>query len=140
MIQALGLMDIFTARPERIIGNVALASLVAGIPVGIVLALLGALQSPDLSAIQWLAGLGSGALLGPVLIFIAGFMLIAPLLHGLRRFGYGGPLFVYAMAAIFSLTVMASDLRSGIVSLVLSIPAAWIFCRHAYVDANRHDL
>lgn len=132
-------MSIFTSRPERIVGNIALASLVAGIPAGLVLSLLGALQSRNLSAIQWLGGLGSGALLGPALIFIAGFVLIAPVLHGLRSLGYGGPAFVYAMAAIFSLTAMASDLRSGIASLILSIPAAWIFCRHAYVDASWHD-
>jgi hypothetical protein len=130
-------MSIFTARPERIIGNIALASLVAGIPAGIILALLGGLQSRDLSAMQWLGGIGGGALLGPVLVFIAGCLLIAPLLHGLRNFGYGGPVFVYAIAIISSLAAMASDLRAGIASLVLSIPAAWVFCRRAYTDEGQ---
>lgn len=126
-------MDIFTAPPERIFGNVALASLVAGIPAGIVLSLLGAIASPgNLSPMEWLSATGEGLLLGPTFTFIGGSIFIVPTLYTLRYIDYAGPFFVYAISVIISLVMMSDGIRAGLATLLLSLPASYVFCRQAY--------
>jgi hypothetical protein len=129
------LMDIFTARPKKIIGNVALASLLAGPPVGVALSVLGGLLQPtEHSMLEWAKSIGSGLLVGPFVIFIGGLVVVAPLLSLLRYFGYGGPMAVYAIATLFGLWAISDDLRFGLVVLVFSLPASYVFCRHSYSE------
>ncbi|WP_386066085.1 hypothetical protein ACFJIW_16265 [Tahibacter sp. UC22_41] len=123
-------MDILTARPERLLGNVALASLMAGLPVGLIFAIAGLATQPLLSSATWSAGFGS-LLLAPVLVFIAGLILL-PVLYALRKVGYAGPLSVYVLSTLFSLVLMSNDMRAGLLGLVLSLPASFVFCRYAY--------
>lgn len=123
-------MDILTARPERLFGNVALASLMAGLPAGLVFAIAGLVTQPLLSSATWIASFGS-VLLAPVLVFIAGLVLL-PVLYALRKAGYAGPLSVYALSTLLSLVLMSSDVRAGLLGLVLSLPASFVFCRYAY--------
>lgn len=123
-------MDLLTARPEKLFGNVALASLVAGVPVGLVFAAVGLATHPLADSATWSASLGS-VLLAPVLAFLAGLVLL-PILYALRRFGFAGPAVVYGLSVLFSLTLMGSDVRAGLVAFALALPASFVFCRFAY--------
>ena len=134
-------MKIFTAPPQRIVGNIALASLVAGGPLGILLTVIAGLvlQSEDESMIAWAKELATGLLLGPFFILIAGLVLVAPALSVLRYFGYGGPFFVYLISIVFSLYALNDSLRFGGVVLLFSMAASYVFCRYAYPDTHRAD-
>lgn len=123
-------MDLLTARPQNLLGNVALASALAGVPVGLVFAIVGLATHPLTERATWTAGVGS-VLLAPVLVFVAGVLLL-PILWALRKLGFAGPLFVYALSVLFSLVLMGSDVRAGILGLLLSLPASFVFCRCAY--------
>lgn len=123
-------MDLLTARPEKLFGNVALASLVAGVPVGLVFAAVGLATHPPADSATWSASLGS-VLLAPVLVFLAGLVLL-PILYALRRFGCAGPAVVYALSILFSLALMGGDARAGLVGFALTLPASFVFCRCAY--------
>ncbi|WP_094711514.1 hypothetical protein [Hahella sp. CCB-MM4] len=126
-------MKSLTARPEKIIGNIALASLLAGPPIGVALSLLGGLLQPSgLSVLDWIEVIVSGLFAGPFILFIAGLVVLAPTLGVLRHFGYGGPTFVYAITTLFSFFSMSSDLRLGLVSLAFSLPASYVFCKYSY--------
>jgi hypothetical protein len=127
-------MDILTARPEKLFGNVALASVMAGLPIGLVFAIAGLVTQPLLLPATWTAGLGS-VVLAPVFVFIAG-MVLLPVLYALRRAGYAGPFFVYALSTLFSLVLMSSDLRAGLLGFALSLPASFVFCRYAYTPGQ----
>src|SRR6185369_6921813 len=108
-------MTIFTARPQRILGNVALASLIAGAPIGILMTIVAGvfIQHTNHSVLEWIKELGNGLLLGPFFIFIAGLILIVPALSVLRYFGYGGPFFVYAIGMMFGLVALHDNLVFG---------------------------
>lgn len=128
-------MDQFTARPHHIIGNIALASLIAGAPVGAVFAALGGNMQPGAhTPWEWMHGVGSGALQGICFDFVAGILIIAPALAVLRRFGYGGPIFVYAISVVLGLTALADNLRFGLVVLAFAVTASTVFCARAYTD------
>jgi len=130
-------MDIFTAKPERVLGNLALASLVAGAPVGLVLSLLGGfLYAKEETPHAWIAGVAEGLLLGPTLVMIGGLAFIAPLLLALRHFGLGGPFFVYAASVAVSLVALADGFNAGLVCLALSLTASYVFSLHAYANSQ----
>jgi len=123
-------MDPLTARPDHLFMNVLRASLMAGIPVGLVFAAYGLATHPISASETWMASLGS-MLLAPVFVLIAGVVLL-PILHLLRRFGYAGPLTVYALSITVALVLMSSDLRAGLLGFALALPACFVFCRHTY--------
>lgn len=128
-------MEDITARPERIIGNVAVTSLLAGPPIGVALSVLGGLLEPsEHSALEWAKNIGSGLFLGPFVLVIGGLVVLAPILSVLRYFGCGGPASVYAISLLFSLFAMSSDPRFGLGVLVFSLPASYVFCKHSYSD------
>ncbi|MBB1061370.1 hypothetical protein [Marilutibacter spongiae] len=126
-------MEGFTARPERIIGNIALASLLAGLPVGLMFSLWAGMQAWARTPLPvWLREVGGGALMCAAVTFLAGLVLVAPSLWLLRRFGLGGPFFVHAVAVLASLAMMADQPRMGLAALALAVPASLVFCRYAY--------
>lgn len=122
-------MDLLTARPENLLANVLRAGLMAGIPVGLVFAAYGLATHPIAAPDTWTASLGS-VLLAPVFVLIAGVLLL-PILVLLRRAGYAGPLFVYALSTIFGLVLLSSDLRAGLLGFALALPTSFVFCRYA---------
>lgn len=127
-------MNIFTARPQKILGNVALASLLPGVPAGAVMTLIAGLflQTKTASWLDWVQELGIGMLLGPFFVFVGGVLLLAPTLSVLRHLGNGGPFFVYAISAVASLLAMGEGLRFGLAVAVFSLSASFVFCRRAY--------
>ncbi|GMV29127.1 MAG: hypothetical protein AMXMBFR59_12520 [Rhodanobacteraceae bacterium] len=125
-------MEMLTARPDNLLGNVALASLVAGVPVGLVFAAVGLATHPLGDSGTWSASLGS-VLLAPALVLLAGLALL-PVLYALGKVGYAGPAVVYALSILFSLVLTASDVRAGLVGFALSLPASFVFCRLAYAQ------
>jgi len=127
-------MDIFTARPQRILGNVALASLLAGVPAGAVMTLVGGLSRSfgTASWLEWAEQIGIGMLLGPFFVFLGGICLMAPTLTVFRFFGCGGPFFVYAISATASLLAMGEGAQFGAGVAVFSLSASVVFCRYAY--------
>ncbi|NZA27019.1 hypothetical protein H0E84_11580 [Luteimonas sp. SJ-92] len=130
-------MHMLSAHPERIIGNIALASLMVGVPVGVGLSMVGGLMQPGgASWLDWLKGAAAGAALGPTAIFVAGMLLVAPVLALLRPLGYAGPLTVYVIASLFGTLALRDDLRLGAVVLAFALPAAFVFCRYAYPDPS----
>jgi hypothetical protein len=131
-------MTIFTGRPQKILGNVAVASLVAGAPIGLIATTLAGIfiQPKNHTVLEWLTELGKGLLLGPFFIFIAGIVLVLPILTVLRRFNYGGPFFVYAISVAFSLAALHDNLAFGAMVMIFSMSASYVFCRGAYSDAN----
>lgn len=129
-------MDIFTARPNRILGNVALASLLAGVPAGAAMTVIGGLSSASITAswLEWAEQIGIGMLLGPFFVFVGGIFLMAPTLIVFRFFGCGGPFFVFATSATASLLAMGEGARFGVGVAVFSLSASIVFCRRAYAD------
>ena len=126
-------MERFTAHPERIIGNVALASLLAGPPIGVLLSILAGLLEPcQHSVLEWAKNIGGGLLIGPFVLLIGGLVVLAPILSVLRYFGYGGPAFVYIINLLFGLFAMSGDPRFGLVVLIFSLPASYVFCKYSY--------
>jgi len=126
-------MDTFSARPERIIGNVALASLLAGIPLGLLISSIAAFLHPShLSAMELVKGIALGAVVGPVYIFLCGLFVIAPALALLRHFGFGGPFFVYAISIALAVPFFANGLLPGLAVVALALSASYAFCRFAY--------
>jgi hypothetical protein len=133
-------METITARPHRIVGNIALASLIAGVPIGIVLSILGAVLEPaGHSVIEKLEGIGSGALLCAAVVFVVGLIVVAPIVAGLRYLGYAGPFSVYAISAVFGLVCMSGNVRFGLAALVTGLAASHVFNRYAYADAVGHS-
>ena len=131
-------MSIFTDRPQKILGNIAVTSLVAGVPLGVFSTILAGvvLHSNNRSVVEWAKELGLGLLQGPFFVFIAGLILIAPILTVLRRFDYGGPFFVYAISVIFSLVLLHDNLAFGAMSMVFALFSSYVFCRYAYSGEN----
>ncbi|MDQ3039807.1 MAG: hypothetical protein M3R16_08430 [Pseudomonadota bacterium] len=128
-------MELFTARPQRIVGTIALASLVAGVPIGLGASILGmVMYSTDHSAMEVVKSLAQALLVGPFLVFICGLIFIAPALSALRYFGYGGPFFVYAISMAIGLVFLKENLLSGLMVIVMGLAASFIFCRYAYLD------
>jgi hypothetical protein len=130
-------MIFFTARPLKIIGPIAISSLLAGAPIGVALSLLGGfLETANYSFVYWISKLGVGLLVGPFFVFAAGMILVAPALTVLRHFGLGGPFFVYAICACFSAVCLYDDVRLGILASALSLPSSLVFCRLSYSKSN----
>jgi len=131
-------MTIFTNHPQKILGNVAVASLVAGAPIGMLATIVaGVLLHPkNHSVLEWIKDLGAGLLLGPFFVFLAGIILVAPIIALLRRFGYGGPFFVYAIGVLFSLAALRDNFAFGAIVIVFALGASYVFCRGAYSDAD----
>lgn len=128
-------MDWFREEPDRILGNVAVASLLAGGPAGAMVGVLGGLlQARTVSAGDWIGGIGSGAVFGVFLAFLFGACYIAPALVVLRRFGFAGPAFVALLASLPVLALLADDARIGVASLMIATPVTWVFCRFAYCN------
>jgi hypothetical protein len=127
-------MDIFTARPRRILGNVALASLLAGVPAGVVMTVVGGLTSASGTAswLDWAQEIGIGMMLGPFFVFVGGVFLLAPTLSVFRYLGCAGPFFVYAISATASLFAMGEGAQFGVGVAVFSLSASYVFCRWAY--------
>ncbi|MEO7757566.1 MAG: hypothetical protein ABIS07_13380 [Dokdonella sp.] len=118
-------------------GNIAVASLMAGVPIGAALAILGIVSEPaGHSLIETLKGIGSGALLCPAVLFIVGMIVVAPIVAGLRHVGYAGPFSVYSVSVLFGLIAMADDVRFGTIAMVVGLVASHVFCRYAYRDAT----
>ncbi len=128
-------MELFTRTPERILGNIAVASVLGGVPMGLALATLAALTLPGNDTMpEFLIHIGKGALLGPILILMCGLCVIAPLMTLLRYLGYGGPFFVYAISLAVALLLFRDGWRAGLVALALGMAASYVFCRFAYLD------
>lgn len=128
-------MDTFSARPERIIGNVALASLAAGIPLGLLISAIEAFRHPSGPfGVALVESIALGALVAPVCIFLCGLIVITPALALLRRFDLGGPFFVYAISIALAVPFFANGLLPGLAALVLALAASYVFCRSAYAS------
>lgn len=127
-------MNIFTAPPQNILGNVALASLLAGMPSGAVMSLIAGIFLPSGTGswLDWAQQIAIGMLLGPFFVFLGGLVLLAPTLSVFRCLGYGGPFFVYAISAIASLLAAGEGARFGVAVAVFSLSASYVFCRRAY--------
>ncbi|WLQ16210.1 DUF695 domain-containing protein [Hahella aquimaris] len=131
---ASGNTPLFTGRPTHIIGSVAIASLTVGAVGGAALFGVAGIASPvTFSLGDWFPQLAEGALMGIFILFGMGIFVLTPLLLILRFFGYAGPFSVYAISLLFSILFMLDEPVLGVVGLTLSIPAAYIFCRYAYV-------
>ena len=126
-------MESITARPDRIIGNVAVASLLAGPPIGVAMSVLGCLLDPsEHSALEWIKNIGGGLFIGPFVLAVGGLVVLAPILSILRYFDCGGPPAVYAITLLFSLFAMSSGPLFGLAVLIFSLPASYVFCRYSY--------
>lgn len=84
--------------------------------------------------LEWIQGVSSSALQGIFFDFVAGILLIAPALAVLRRFGYGEPIFVYAISVVFGLVALADSVRFGLVVLAFAVTTSAVFCARAYPD------
>lgn len=128
-------MDTFSARPERIIGNVALASLAAGIPLGLLISAIEAFRHPSGPfGVALVESIALGALVAPVCIFLCGLIVIMPALALLRRFDLGGPFFVYAISIALAVPFFANGPLPGLATLALALGASYAFCRSAYAS------
>lgn len=126
-------MNTFSARPEKITGNVALASLIAGIPLGLLISAIGAFRhASGLFGVALVESIALGALIAPVGLFLCGLIVITPVLTLLRRFGFGGPFFVYAISITLAVPFFANGLLPGLAALALALTASYAFCRSAY--------
>jgi hypothetical protein len=129
----LEVMDTFSARPENIIGNVALASLLAGMPLGLLLSAVAAIFYQDqYSGIEIVKNIALGAIVGPVYVFVCGLVIVAPLLALLRLLGYGGPFFVYAISIAIGVPFLSNGVLSGLAVISMAVAASYVFCRFAY--------
>jgi len=129
-------METFSARPANIIGNVALASLLAGAPLGLLISAVAAmLLRQQYFGFELFKNIALGALAGPFYVFVCGIVFIAPPLFLLRRLGYGGPFFVYAISIAIGLPFLSNGLMAGLSVLALAAAASYAFCRLAYTDA-----
>lgn len=132
---ALEVMDTFSARPEKIIGNVALASLLAGLPLGLLISAVAAIRyQAQYAGIEIVKNIALGAVVAPVFIFVFGLVVIAPLLTLLRHLGYGGPFFVYAISIGLAVPFLSNGVLSGLAAISMALAASYVFCRFAYSD------
>ena len=135
LTRALEVMDTFSARPEKIIGNVALASLLAGLPLGLLISAVAAIRyQAQYAGIEIVKNIALGAVVAPVFIFVFGLVVIAPLLTLLRHFGYGGPFFVYAISIGLAVPFLSNGVLSGLAAISMALAASYVFCRFAYSD------
>ena len=132
---SLEVMDTFSARPEKIIGNVALASLLAGLPLGLLISAVAAIRyQAQYAGIEIVKNIALGAVVAPVFIFVFGLVVIAPLLTLLRHLGYGGPFFVYAISIGLAVPFLSNGVLSGLAAISMALAASYVFCRFAYSD------
>ncbi|MFP7723641.1 hypothetical protein [Lysobacter sp. A3-1-A15] len=128
-----GFMGGVKAKPERIIGNVAVASLLGGVPAGAVLATMGvAVHATPPSALDGLQAVAQSALLGPVVSFVFGALYLAPALALLRRTGFAGPLVAVVLTAVPVAALAQDSPRAGLIGVGLAVPVLLVFCRLAY--------
>jgi hypothetical protein len=83
------------------------------------------------SGIELVENIALGAMVGSFYVFVCG-IIIAPLLAVLRRFGYGGPFFVYAASIATVLPFFSNGFLPGLAVLVMASAASYAFCRFAY--------
>jgi len=132
-------MDAFSARPEKIIGNVALASLLAGLPMGLFISAIAAIfYHQQYSGFELFKNIALGAFAAPFYIFVCGVVVVAPLLALLRLFGCGGPFFVYAIGVSMGLPFLSNGIMSGLAVIAIALAASFAFCRFAY-PGQAHD-
>jgi hypothetical protein len=126
-------MELFAARPERIIGNIALSSLYVGLPIGAVTGLVSVIQnSSKISMLDMGKGIFGATIFLPVACFICGLILIAPALWILRHFGLGGPAFVYGISFFIGCSFFGLSLQGGFFVLAVAMACSYVFCKWAY--------
>jgi len=126
-------MELFAARPERIIGNIALSSLYVGLPVGAITGLVSVMHSSSqISMIDMGKGIFGATVFLPVACFICGLLLIAPVLWILRRFDLGGPAFVYGISFLIGCSFFGLSLKGGFFVLAVAMACSHVFCKWAY--------
>lgn len=134
-VQTTTVMEAFAAPPEKIVGDFAFASLIAGVPIGVVLSIPGVLSEPwSHSTIEALEETGSGALLFRAGLFIVGMIVVATIVAGRRHIGYAGPFSVYSISRVFALIATSDDRRFGTGALVIELAASHLSCRYANSD------
>lgn len=78
----------------------------------------------------------TGALLGVLVVALAGLLLLAPLLAILRSVGYGGPLAVIGISTAVVISFSAGEPMALLVAALLAAPSVYLFCNRAYGDAG----
>ena len=125
----------WTTTPWTLIGNVALASLLAGLPLGLLISAVAAIRyQAQYAGIEIVKNIALGAVVAPVFIFVFGLVVIAPLLTLLRHLGYGGPFFVYAISIGLAVPFLSNGVLSGLAAISMALAASYVFCRFAYSD------
>jgi hypothetical protein len=130
-------MELFTARPKRIIGNIALSSLYVGLPTGLITGLVSVIyNSSDISMLDMAKGIFGATIVLPVACFICALLLIAPALWILRRFDLGGPAFVYGISFFIGSSFFGLSLQGGFYVLAVAMACSYVFCKYAYQSGH----
>jgi hypothetical protein len=126
-------MNLLTARPENIIGNIALSSLYAGLPIGTVTAIASVIyELGSLSFLDLTKRVAGTIIFLPAACFMCGLLLIAPALLLLRHFGFGGPALVYGMSFIVGCSFFELSMQGGFYVLTVAMVCSIVFCKRAY--------
>lgn len=129
-------MDIFSERPSRIFSSVALASLIAGLPLSLIISIFAATMASAPVTLELIKELLESAFFGVFFVFLCGIVLIAPLLLLLRWLGLGGPFFVYAPSLALGVSFFSNGFQAGAAVTVLALASSFVFCRFAYAPPD----
>lgn len=126
-------MEVFTAKPVNIIGNLALSSLYAGLPIGMATAIYALFFDSTIAGFSQISkGVVETVILLPVMCFICGIILIAPVLSMLRYFGLGGPAFVYGICFLIACSFFELSVQGGLYVMGVAMACSYVFCSRAY--------
>lgn len=126
-------MEMFTARPVNILGNIVHSSFLTGVPVGIATGVYAIFFDKTITGFFEISkGLIETIVLLPVMCFLCGILLIAPALSILRYFGLGGPAFVYGISFFVSCCFFGLSMQGGFYVLGVAMACSYVFCSRAY--------
>jgi hypothetical protein len=131
-----------TDRPERIFGNVALASLMTGVPIGIMFAIAYLVSGLEGASFASASKEIAACLLGPTfLIFLIGGIGLGLPLWLLRRIGMAGPAIAFGICAALGLAFAIGIDRPAVALGVIatSIACGVVFCRLTYASIATRD-
>ena len=123
------------ARPERIFGNVALASLTVGTPIGIAFSIAYLVSGSEGATLAGASKEIAACVFGPILLLLlAGSVGLGIPLWLLRRLGFAGPAIAFAFCAATGLVIAADISRPGVALGVIAtaLIGGAAFCRFAY--------
>lgn len=115
------------------IGNIAFSSLYAGLPMGIATAVYAFFFDKNIVGLLEISkSMIEIIILLPVLCFVCGILLLAPLLLILRHFGLGDPAFVYGISFFMACSFFGLSMQGGFYVLVVAMICSYVFCRRTY--------